>query len=256
MQDLNIAILQNEIKWEDPIENYKLFTKQIGSITDKVDLIILPETFSTGFTSNVESASQSSAETINWMKNNAEKYDCAIIGSIIHKSKNKYKNRLFFVTPNQVFTYDKRHLFTLPSIQSSHPESKLVTSGNSRKIIEFRGWKILPTICFDLRFPKWNYNDKGYDILLNIANWPSTRSKDWSILLKARAIENQAYVLACNRIGYVSELELSYSGNSMCLDYQGNILGSLQENHSGIIIQNLNKDTMMQFREKFPVIKR
>lgn len=256
MQSLNIAIIQSDLFWESPKNNYKSFTQKIDQINTKVDLIILPETFSTGFTSNVEYASKSALQSIAWMKEQSKKKRAAITGSVICKNdRNLLVNRLFFITPEEeLYYYDKANLFPLSSNSSSKPEASLLTAGTERKIITYKGWKILPTVCFDLRFPLWNYNNLKYDILLNIANWPSLRSQDWKVLLQARAIENQAYTIGCNRVGKASAINLDYSGDSQCIDYQGKILGSLTPYTEGVIINSIQKKPMIDHRNKFPIL--
>jgi omega-amidase len=256
MQSLNIAIIQSDLSWESPKVNYKNFTQKFHQINTKVDLIILPETFSTGFTSNVEQASKSESQSIEWMREQSQRHQTAITGSVICRTNNnQLVNRLLFITPEgNLYYYDKSNLFTLSSNASSKSEASLLTAGTERTIISYKGWKILPTVCFDLRFPLWNYNDLNYDILLNIANWPSLRSQDWKVLLQARAIENQAYTIGCNRVGKASAINLKYSGDSVCIDYQGKILGSLTPYAEGIIINSIQKKPMIDYRNKFPIL--
>ena len=196
-EELKITIIQSDLVWENPSANRKMFTKKIESISETTDLIVLPEMFTTGFTMNAQSlAEEESGTSVSWMISEAKKHNTAITGSIIISEEGNYFNRLFFVFPGGNYhTYDKRHTFTLAG------EHKTFTSGSEQVIIDFKGWKIYPLVCYDLRFPVWARNTMNYDVLLYVANWPEKRVKAWDALLKARAIENMAYCIGVNRTG-------------------------------------------------------
>ena len=199
MKDLKITTIQSELHWEDKEQNLKMFEKLINNISEATDLILLPEMFSTGFSMNSkELAEQMNGTTVKWMLNMALTKNCAIAGSIIIKEEGNYYNRLIWAAADgEVKHYNKRHLFGMGD------EHKHYTAGVNKLIIEYKDWKINLSICYDLRFPVWlrNNKDNPYDVLVFVANWPEKRMEHWDALLKARAIENQAYVIGVNRIG-------------------------------------------------------
>jgi len=196
MQAINIAVVQTHLYWEDVEANLAHFESKIEGIKD-CDLIILPEMFSTGFSMKPDLlAKESSEKSIAWLMRMSAKLNAAIMGSIMHVDEGKYYNALAFVTPEQeIQWYYKRHLF------SPGDESKHYSQGKDRLNIYYKGWRILPLICYDLRFPVFSRNTCAYDLMVYVANWPQKRNYAWQQLLKARAIENQTYVVACNRIG-------------------------------------------------------
>ncbi len=194
---LKISIIQSDLFWENPDANRLMFSEKINQISEKTDLIVLPEMFTTGFTMNAAPLAElENGKTLNWMKDQANKMNCAITGSVIISENELFYNRLFFVYPNGDYkTYDKRHTFTLAG------EHHTFASGDDRLIIDLLGWKICPLICYDLRFPVWARNTEDYDVLLYVANWPERRIAAWDALLKARAIENMTYCVGVNRTG-------------------------------------------------------
>ena len=195
MQDrLVIALVQTDLIWENPKQNRENILEKIESITQKVDIIVLPEMFTTGFTMNAKSVAESmDGKTISWLQKTALKTNAAIVGSLIISEENKFFNRLVFVEPSgTVHHYDKRHTFTLAG------EEKVYASGTKKIIVDYKGWKICPLVCYDLRFPVWARNVENYDLLLYVANWPKIRVAAWDALLKARAIENMAYCIGFN----------------------------------------------------------
>ena len=214
---MKIALIQIQLFWENPAENRKLFEQKIISIQENVDLIILPEMFTSGFTMNPEIVAESmTGETIQLLKTLAKAKNCAITGSLVILENNNFYNRMVFVFPNgNIEFYDKKHLFSLAG------ENKVYKSGNQKKIIEFRDFKICLQICYDLRFPTFARNKEDYDILIYVANWPKTRINAWDILLKARAIENMCYTIGVNRVG-ADNNNLEYIGHSQVLDFFGN----------------------------------
>jgi omega-amidase len=241
---MKIALIQAPLDWENPQANRLYFKQKINSITENVDLIVLPEMFTTGFSMNpVNVAETMEGETILLMKSLAKTNNWAITGSLIIKENNNYYNRFVFVFPSgAINTYDKRHLFSLAG------EDKIYTKGTQKIIIEYQGFKICPMICYDLRFPVFSRNVENYDVLLYVANWPKPRVNAWDILLKARAIENMCYTIGVNRIGRDNN-DYEYVGHSQINDFLGNSVIEPQENE-GIFIATIDKDKMLDTRNK------
>jgi len=248
MNDLNITIVQADIQWRSNKDNLIRYTKLIENLQD-TDLLVFPEMFQTGFcTEPAGVAEKMDGETVRWMKRTAEKYKCAVAGSLIIKENRSYFNRLIFIDPYENMTwYDKRHLFCMEGEESKY------TSGNSRLTVPINGWKISFQICYDLRFPVWSRNSDNYDVLINSASWPSNRNDVWTTLLKARAIENQSYVVGVNRIG-VDGNNYHYTGNSLVFDPKGTVMGALPESHEGLLSVTLSRDVLDKFRKEFPVL--
>jgi len=246
MQDqLKVALIQCDLVWENPKKNRKHFKEQIDSIPEAVDMIILPEMFSTGFTMNAENVAETmEGKTVFWMRSMALKTNSAIVGSLIISEENKFYNRLLFVEPSgTIQIYDKRHTFTLVG------EEKTYASGNKKLIVEYKGWKICPLICYDLRFPVWSRNTEDYDVLLYVANWPKPRIFAWDTLLKARAIENMCYCIGVNRVG-LDELQNEYCGHSVVNDALGNNMTSLKPNKEHIEVVTLERNHVNFYRNK------
>jgi len=208
-EQLEIVILQSDLVWENPIKNKDNFSKKIRNITTKVDLIILPEMFTTGFTINTEKSAESmNGSTVKWMLDLADEKNALLMGSIVIKEKDNFYNRFIIAFPNGGLKYyDKRHLFSYAK------EDKVYTAGKNKLIFEYKGFKICPLICYDLRFPVWSRNTEEVDLIIYIANWPNARIMAWDTLLKARAIENLCYVVGLNRVG-VDKNNLIYVGHS------------------------------------------
>lgn len=242
---LVILGIQADLKWENPKQNCLYFKKQISSIKTKPDLVVLPEMFTTGFSMDAKKIAEGlQGETISWMKSIAIENNLAICGSLAIKDKERFYNRFVFIHPKgETEFYDKKHTFTLAG------EGEIYTSGSKRKTITFRGWKIYPQICYDLRFPVWSRNTKDYDLLIYVANWPNKRNLAWQILLKARAIENMSYTIGVNRIGTDAN-NLTYSGDSMIVDFLGKTLSDLKPEEKGIITATLEKDHQNLVRKK------
>mgnify|MGYP003667474154 CR=1 FL=1 len=213
---LKVALVQTSLFWESPQKNRKSLAKTIHSFSSHIDLIVLPEMFTTGFTMNPKNIAPREGQlTLEWMQHIAKEKDAAITGSFPYVENNTYYNRLFFVIPNgEYYTYDKKHTFTLAG------EDKIYKAGDKKIIIPYKGFLICPLICYDLRFPVWSRNTENYDVLLYIANWPKQRIHAWDILLKARAIENVAYCIGVNRIG-TDNLGYEYTGHSAVYDCLG-----------------------------------
>ena len=245
---MKTALLQSNLIWENPTENRQIFEQKINAITETVDLIVLPEMFTSGFTMNPELVAETmTGETIALLKSLAKAKNCAITGSLVIAENDNFYNRMVFVFPDQTIEfYDKKHLFTLAG------EDKVYTAGTEKKIMNYRGFKICLQICYDLRFPVFARNQENYDLLIYVANWPQTRINAWNILLKARAVENMCYVIGVNRIGVDGNNQI-YSGDSQVIDFLGNnvIEPQLLE---GIFCADLDKDAMLATRNQLPFL--
>lgn len=243
---MKVQLFQSELSWENPQLNLDAFQTLFDKQTP-ADLILLPEMFTTGFSMRPEALSSLNNGVLEWVIENAQKRNVAICGSLICEEDGHFYNRLFFVKPDGTYQhYDKRHLFTMGQ------EPDHYTAGRQRIIIEYKGWKILPLICYDLRFPVFSRNDCDYDLLLYVANWPEKRAHHWSQLLVARAIENQAYVLGCNRVGADGN-GIAHSGDSAIIDYKGDCLSALHQ-EAGIVEAELSLSEVREARSKFPVL--
>jgi predicted amidohydrolase len=242
---MKTALLQVPLLWENPIKNRKYFEEKINAIAENVDLIVLPEMFTSGFTMNPKAVAETmQGETLLWLQALAKAKNSAITGSLVIQENGKYYNRLVYVFPSgEVKTYDKKHLFTLAG------EEKMYTSGIEKVIIDYKGFKICPLICYDLRFPVFARNTEEYDVLIFVANWPKPRINAWDALLKARAIENMCYTIGVNRIG-TDQNQHDYLGHSQAIDFLGNYLIEPQETE-GVFITNLDKNALLETRQKF-----
>lgn len=241
---MKIALVQSDLYWEDALKNRNNFESQINQIDSEVNLIVLPEMFSTGFTMNALAMAETmKGETILWMKSIAKQKNCAVTGSLIITENNQYYNRMFFVFPSgEIQYYDKRHLFTLAG------EDKTYTSGTEKVVVDYLDWKICLQVCYDLRFPVFARNVENYDLLLYVANWPKVRTNAWDILLKARAVENLSYVVGVNRIGFDAH-NYEHIGHSQVVDFLGNYILEPQETE-GVFIVELDKSVMLETRKK------
>jgi omega-amidase len=219
--------------------------KKIESISQSVDMIVLPEMFTSGFTMNASDVAETmNGETVNWMKDLASKKQAAITGSLVIKEDDKFYNRLLFVHPNgSIDSYDKRHTFTLAG------EDKVYSSGTEKLIVDYKGWKICPLICYDLRFPVWARNVENYDVLIYVANWPKVRVAAWDALLKARAIENMSYCIGVNRVGLDGNNH-EYSGHSASYDVLGHRMDTIPYDKEAIEIVTLNMEELETYRSK------
>lgn len=248
MQNLTISIIQSDLVWEDVAANLKAFTKKIKAVKQS-DLIVLPETFSTAFSMNSEHlAEPMNGKTMTWMATMAKEKNTVLAGSAILRENDHIFNRFIWMRPDGSFDkYDKRHLFRMGD------EHNHFTAGSERLIVELKGWKICPQICYDLRFPVWSRNKKQeYDLLLYIANWPEVRIPAWEKLLYARAIENQCYVAGVNRIG-IDGNGVNCSGNSMLIDSKGELIWKAKDLEEETKTVKVSLDDLNGFRKKFPV---
>lgn len=245
---LHVALVQTHLIWENPTKNRKIISAKIDEISKKVDVIILPEMFTTGFTMTPQHIDIREGEiTLKWMQKKAKEKQAALVGSLAFYESGNYTNRLYFVRPNGDYhKYDKRHTFTLAG------EDKVYKSGLEKLIVDYRGFKICPMICYDLRFPVWARNTENYDILIYVANWPKPRIAAWDILLKARAIENMAYSIGVNRIG-VDESGHEYPGHSAVYT----VLGAEEafSNTDEIVYAMVNKEHITSTRNKLKFLE-
>lgn len=241
---MKIALIQSVLHWENPEENRNHFEQKINEINEVVDLVVLPEMFSTGFTMNPSQVAETMlGETVLWMISLAKAKRIAITGSLVIEENGNFYNRLLFVFPSgELQHYDKRHLFTLAG------EDKVYTKGTQKLIVDYLGWKICPLICYDLRFPVFSRNTEFYDLVLYVANWPKIRTNAWDTLLKARAIENVCYSIGVNRLG-LDYHQFEHIGHSQAIDFLGEYLIKPQE-IEGVFIVELDKEKMHETRKK------
>ena len=247
---MKISVIQPDIVWENKSLNFQNLFSLITPLYNKTDIVILPEMFNTGFSMNPTNLSEPpDGETFEWMRCIAEKGNFGLCGSYTVKENLNFFNRWVFVSPEKaVWHYDKRHLFSMGG------EDKLFTAGRSKLIFSFRGVKISPYICYDLRFPVWSRNTEGSDLIIYSANWPETRRNVWTTLLKARAIENQCFVAGSNRIGIDGE-GIRYCGDSMIINPRGEIISSAEDNGECLVSSEISITELNSFRKKFPVKK-
>jgi len=241
---LQTALIQSDLVWENPGKNRELFREKINRIAQDVDLIVLPEMFTTGFSMNAAAVAETmEGDTVAWMQKTARDRNAALTGSIIIKENGRYYNRAVFAHPSgRLDWYDKRHTFTLAG------EHKVYASGNIQQIVDYNGWKLCLLICYDLRFPVWSRNTQAYDALIYVASWPEPRITAWDSLLKARAIENMAYCIGVNRTGTDGN-GLMYPGHSVVYDALGDQLAFSDKEEA--LQATLHKDHIREKREKF-----
>jgi omega-amidase len=246
---MKIALIQTTLIWENPKENRTLLQEKINSISQYIDIIVLPEMFTSGFTMNPKKVAETmQGETIAWLKETAKSKNCAITGSLVIVENGKFYNRLVFVFPDgKIENYDKRHLFTLAG------EQEVYTAGKTRLIVDYKGFKICPLICYDLRFPVFSRNTQNYDLLIYVANWPKVRIKAWDILLQARAIENMSYVVGVNRVGLDGNNH-EYLGHSQCIDFLGNSIIEPKDSEF-IFYTEVDKNSLMETRKKLAFLE-
>lgn len=261
MNDLKITIIQSALHWENKEMNLQMFSQKINDITESTDLIVLPEMFTTGFSMTPEKfAEPMEGSTVNWMKEKAKEKNCVIAGSFIYEEKGNFFNRLAWVNPDGSYsTYDKRHLFRMAN------EDGHYSAGQKKLIIELKGWKICPMVCYDLRFPVWSRNRLitssetditsryEYDLLIYVANWPEVRSYPWKTLLLARAIENQSFVVGLNRVGNDGN-KIYHSGDSAVINARGEKISKTEAHEESTETVTLSYSELIAFRKTFPAI--
>lgn len=248
MQDLKVALVQTNLVWENKKANLSLIESSIALLPTETDIIVLPEMFNTGFSMNpAANAEKMDGDTLNWMRDVAKQKNAILTGSLIIEEGNGYYNRLIWMLPDGTFQqYDKKHLFTLAG------EENFYKPGNQKLIIEYKGWKMCPMICYDLRFPVWIRNVENYDCLIIVANWPERRIFHWEQLLIARAIENQCFVIGVNRVG-TDNNELYHNGNSMVVSPLGNTMIKLAD-MSTVANATLSYEKILQVRNDLPFL--
>ncbi|MGR6087890.1 MAG: amidohydrolase [Arcticibacter sp.] len=249
MKKLRITLVQSTLLWEDPAGNRMLMDELLRPIRKaRTDVIVLPEMFTSGFTMNaVRVAETMQGNTVLWMQETAATKNAVVCGSLVIKEKGRFFNRFVWAQPDgQIFHYDKRHLFRMAGEQSTY------SPGKRRSIIDYKGWRICPQICYDLRFPVWSRNRKDYDLLLYVANWPERRRSAWMKLLPARAIENQCYVVAVNRVGSDGK-NMIYAGDSAAYDMWGEPLTDIKPYKGSVVTVSLDAKALQTARKSFPV---
>lgn len=270
MNEMRITSVQDVLHWEDEQSNVQMFTDLLSHLKGKTDLIVLPEMFNSGFSMRPEQFAQTiDGSTVRWMQQLAQQLDCAICGSLAIQESSSlatqeisslaiqesgslaiqegggFVNKFIFVHPSgAIDQYNKRHCFRMSG------EHEVYTPGVEKLIVDYRGWKILAQVCYDLRFPVFSRNENDYDLALYVANWPQVRRAPWLTLLQARAIENLAYVIGVNRIGE-DDNGVIYSGDSIVVDYRGDVIFDHKDTAS-IHTQVLNLQALNDFRQKFP----
>ncbi len=248
---MNVTLLQSNLHWHDPVANRAVLEERIFNLPEVTDLIVLPEMFTTGFTMDARAVAEPmNLTTFRWMKQMAAQTDAVVTGSYVVQEKGNFYNRLIWMQPDgQADLYDKRHLFRMAG------EDGIYTAGTQRIIKEWKGWRICPLICYDLRFPVWSRNTTtpgqfDYDLLLYVANWPAARRNAWNVLLQARAIENLSYVVGVNRVGQDGDGH-PYTGDSAVIDFKGEVLFRKADSET-VQQQTLSLDELRAFRSAFP----
>ncbi len=253
---LRVSLVQGDTRWHDPDANREYYGDLIGSLHGITDLVVLPETFTSGFSNEaIDRAETMDGPTVEWMRGHARDLDAAITGSVQLRTDAGVSNRLLFVTPDgEVRYYDKRHLFRYAG------EHERYAAGRERLTLEWRGWRICPMVCYDLRFPVFSRNrydverkgDLDYDLLIYVANWPGVRAHAWRTLMRARAIENLCYVAAVNRVGTDGN-GLVYAGDSAVMDYLGNPVSECTDMEV-VSTTTLFLEELRAHRERFPAM--
>jgi predicted amidohydrolase len=254
MQDLKITLIQSDLHWEDIEANLAMFEEKIWQISGiNTDVIVLPEMFTTGFTTAAPKlAEHMNMRTTKWMRQMADQTGALILGSFIAKIHDRYYNRLVWMEPGGNHkTYDKRHLFRMAN------EHKTYSQGESLLVATWKGWRICPLICYDLRFPVWSRNrydattkKLNFDLMIYVANWPMIRINAWDTLLKARAIENLSYVVGVNRVG-IDGNDIEYDGHSCIIGPKGDNIFMIEGSET-VKTTEISANSLHNFRDKFP----
>ena len=253
-ENLKISLIQSTLSWENRQDNLTHLEGLIGALKGKTDIIVFPEMFTSGFSMDtLNDCDTMHGETMQWMQKNAYDLGAVLCGSIRMEEEGEYYNRFIWMNPDGSFEqYDKRHLFSFAN------EDDYFKRGEEKLIIEFKGWKICPLICYDLRFPVWSKNrlvdaSAEYDLLIYTANWPKVRNVVWKSLLLARSLENQAYVAGVNRVGFDGN-DYEYSGDSAVISPYGAYLSEAKAGEEDIVNAELDLATLNDFRKKFPLL--
>lgn len=251
MSNLNVSIVQTQLHWHDPSRNLERLSRLLEEAQPQTDLIVLPEMFTTGFTmAAAEQAESMNGPAVAWMRQQAERWQALIVGSLIIEENGRYYNRLVAVEPKGGWaSYDKRHLFRMAKEQEHY------SPGKTRLTLEYKGWRIRPFICYDLRFPVWSRNAPAangleYDMALYVANWPERRGGQWTKLLQARAIENQCYVAGVNRVGLDGN-GIAYRGDSAVYDPWGDALTQIVRGEA-VETVSLDLEKLHNYQQHFP----
>lgn len=256
MNDLRITLVQGATRWHDPVGNRDYYGDLISGLHGTTDLVLLPETFTSGFSNDaIAQAETMAGPTVAWVREQARALDAAVCGSVQLREGDAVYNRLLFATPDgELLTYDKRHLFRFAN------EHKRYAAGRDRRSVDWRGWRICPQVCYDLRFPVFSRNrydverpgQLDYDLLLYVANWPAARAYPWKTLLRARAIENLSYVAGLNRVGTDGN-DLSYAGDSAVIDFLGQPVSECGDEEV-VVTTTLQAKELSAHRERFPAM--
>lgn len=243
---LRVTVIQSALAWQEPLANRHRMAAHFRGLAGHTDLVVLPEMFSTGFSMDAQTLAEAmDGPTVGWMREEAAALGCVITGSLIVREDGRHFNRLVWARPDGTIAhYDKRHLFRMAQ------EPQHYAAGSRRVVLELKGWRVCPLICYDLRFPVWSRNRGDYDLLLYVANWPARRAHAWSSLLRARAIENQCYVVGVNRIGTDGN-GTAYAGDSVVLDFLGQSLSS-EGGGDRVETTVLDLGSLRAYRESFP----
>jgi predicted amidohydrolase len=244
---MKVSIIQQDILWADVEENIRRVDAAVD-LAPAADLYVLPEMFSTGFCTDPEGiAEEAEGRSIRWMTAKAAELGSALAGSVAVKDNGRYYNRFYFVKPDgSVAQYDKKHLFTYGG------EHLRYTAGDERVVVEWKGVRILLEVCYDLRFPIWSRNRGDYDMILYVASWPTPRVSVWNVLLVARAIENQCYVVGVNRVG--TDPSCEYCGGSVIIDPYGKTIAACTIGEECEASAEVDMEKLKAFRKKFPVL--
>lgn len=255
---MHLTIVQSALTWENPAANRAMFSEKLASLRGQTDLVVLPEMFTTGFSMNAALLAESmDGATVQWLKNTAKDLGAAVTGSFICADNGQFFNRLVFMRPDGLYdVYDKKHLFSLAG------EQEYYSPGKKRLTTEWKGWRICPLICYDLRFPAWSRNNPGsftggleplYDLLIYVANWPARRAHHWRSLLTARAIENQSFVAGVNIAGKDGN-DLEYTGDSTIVDYSGQAIFQIS-GLEDVVTAELSLGDLQQYRRQLPFLQ-
>ena len=256
MKNLRVSLVQGETRWHDPAGNRDYYARLIEPLHNTTDLVILPETFTSGFSNDaITDAETMDGPTVEWLRRQAESLDAAVCGSVQVRAEGGVYNRMLFVKPDgEVQSYDKRHLFRYAK------EHERYAAGRERLTVEWKGWRICPLVCYDLRFPVFSRNrfdverpqDLDYDLLVYVANWPSARAHAWKLLLRARAVENLCFVAGLNRVGADGN-GLQYRGDSAVIDFQGRPLSECTDEEV-VVTTVLPARELLAHRAHFPAM--
>lgn len=249
MTNLRITTIQTNLQWEAPTSNRAMFDAKLEPLAGQTDVVVLPEMFTTGFSMNaVALAETMDGTSLEWMTKHAAQLNAALTGSLIIQENDNYYNRLVWMRPDGSYdTYDKRHLFTMAN------EHLTYTAGTKRLVTEWRGWRVCPLVCYDLRFPVWARNTDAYDLLIYTANWPSMRAYAWRTLLHARAIENQAYTVGVNHVGKDGK-DILYVGDTMIIEPSGKDILYHKTDVEDVHTETLSWEHLQTVRRKLPFL--